>query len=43
MIDDVKIAFSPTLKYYLTGRIIDYQRDYFGKWDYVVYGTASCC
>jgi Fe-S cluster assembly iron-binding protein IscA len=41
-IDDLQIAFSPMLKFYLSGKIVDYQKDFFGHWDYLVYGTASC-
>lgn len=42
LINDLKIAYSPTLKYYLAGKTIDYQRDFFGKWEFTIYGTNYC-
>jgi len=41
-IDNLKIAYSPPLKYFLSGKIIDYKRDFFNRWEFIVYGTASC-
>jgi len=41
-INELKIAYSPALYPYLTGKTIDYQRNFFGQWQYVVYGVSSC-
>lgn len=41
-INELEIAYDPNLRYYLEGKIIDYQRSFFGQWEFIVYGTGTC-
>jgi len=42
LVNDFKIFFDPGLRPYLTGKVIDYQQNFFGKFDFVIYGTSAC-